>query len=131
MSDIRFILIGIVLVFVGFIILGTLGAEYRFAAIEADEFDTCYRYLEDAAPVRVNCADKVGEQVALFGVVVAFVASGVVLLIRGLRGNWDSKVRPEDMVGPRSSSGGSNEGAGKGEGSSYNDNNVDAFDTRT
>lgn len=129
MGDLRLTLIGIVLVFVGFMILGTLGTEYRFATIEADEFGTCYRYLEDADPVSVSCADKVGEQVALFGIVVAFIVSGVIFLIRGIRGNWDSKVRPEDMVGP-SSSGGS-EGVGKGDEGRYGDNNPDAFDTRT
>lgn len=104
MGDIRFTMIGIVLIFAGFIIFGTVGNEYRFVSIEADEFETCYKYSDDAEPIKVDCSYRMGEQVALFGVVVGLLGSGVVSLIKGVRGNWDSKVRPEDMVGPRNNS---------------------------
>ncbi len=101
MGDIRFTMVGIVLIFVGFVIFGAVGNEYRFVSIESDEFGTCYRYFDDAEPIKVDCSYRMGEQIILFGVVIALFGSGVISLIKGIRGNWDSKVRPEDMVGPQ------------------------------
>lgn len=122
MGDIRFIMIGIVLIFVGFIILGIFGNEYRLATIEADEFGTCYRYLDNAEPVKVSCADKIAEQIALFGIVIIFIGSGIISLIKGVRGNWDSKVRPEDMVGPKNRDVAT---GGKDDDENQHDNSVD------
>ncbi len=31
---------------------------------------------------------------------MSLVGIGVIALIKGLRGDWDNKVNPEDMVGP-------------------------------
>ncbi len=107
MGDIRFTMVGIALIFAGFIILGVFGSGYQSAVVELDEFGTCYAYSEDAEPVPVSCEIKMGEQAALFGVVVAFIGAGIASLIKGARGDWDSRVRPEDMVGPdRSDAGG-------------------------
>ena len=60
MGDIRFTMIGVALVFAGFITLGVFGGEYQSGSIEAEEFDTCYRYSDDAEPVKVSCAAKIG-----------------------------------------------------------------------
>ncbi len=38
MSDMRFIILGIALIFVGFIILGAFGHEYQAATLESNEF---------------------------------------------------------------------------------------------
>ena len=35
-----------------------------------------------------------------FGIVVGFIGAGIAALIKGVRGNWDNKIRPEDIVGP-------------------------------
>lgn len=100
MGDIRFIMIGVALVFAGFIVLGVLGDAYQAASIEADEFGTCYNYSDDSEPVITSCAAKTGEQVAFFGVVVAVICGGAASLVKGVRGDWDSRVKPEEMVGP-------------------------------
>lgn len=100
MADIRFTLIGVVLIFVGFMVLGVFGDEYRAATVESDEFGSCYYYSDNAEPVKVSCDAKIGEQMAFFGLVVAFIGAGVVALIKGIRGDWDSRVRPEEMLGP-------------------------------
>ena len=100
MSDMRFIIIGIALVFVGFIILGTLGQDYQAATFEANEFGTCYKYSDDSAPVEINCSYKIFDQTVFFGIVIGFIGGGVVALVKGVKGDWDSKVKPEDVVGP-------------------------------
>ncbi len=106
MGDIRFSMIGIGLIFAGFIILGIFGGNYQSASIESEEFGTCYRYHEDTEPVSVSCADAMAEQAGFLGVIAALVAAGIASLVKGVRGDWDSKVRPEDMVGPGGGRGG-------------------------
>ena len=106
MGDIRFSMIGIGLIFAGFIILGIFGGNYQSASIESEEFGTCYRYHEDAEPVSVSCADAMAEQAGFLGVIAALVAAGIASLVKGIRGDWDSKIRPEDMVGPGRGGGG-------------------------
>ena len=97
----RFIIIGIALIFAGFLILGGLGSNYQAATLEADEFGTCYEYFEDSPPVEINCSFKIFDQGIFFGLIIGLVIGGVVALIKGARGDWDSKVKPEDVVGPR------------------------------
>lgn len=96
----RFIIIGIGLVFVGFIILGVFGQNYQAATLESNQFGTCYEYSEDSPPAEINCSFKIFDQTVFFGVVIGIIGAGVVSLIKGTRGDWDSRVKPEDMVGP-------------------------------
>ncbi|MDH3677806.1 MAG: hypothetical protein OEQ12_05835 [Nitrosopumilus sp.] len=100
MSDIRFIMIGVLLVFFGFIILGVFGEKYQTPNIETREFGNCFEYFEDKEPVPVDCSDKIFQQGIFFGIVIALNIGGVIALVKGVRGDWDSKVKPEDMVGP-------------------------------
>jgi len=100
MSDMRFVIIGIVLVFVGFLILGIFGHDYQAATLESDEFGTCYKYSENMPPIEINCSFKIFDQALFFGVVIGFIAAGIIALVKGVKGDWDSRVRPEDMVGP-------------------------------
>ena len=44
MSDMRFTLIGVGLIFVGFIILGVQGHDFQAATLESNEFGTCSEY---------------------------------------------------------------------------------------
>lgn len=96
----RFIIIGVILIFVGFIILGAFGHEYQTAAIESNEFGTCYEYFEDSPPVETNCSFKLFDQTIFFVLIIVFIGSGIIALVKGIRGNWDNKINPEDMVGP-------------------------------
>lgn len=100
MSDMRFIIIGIGLIFVGVIILGAFGHDYQAATFESNEFGTCYEYSEDNPPVEINCSFKIFDQTLFFALVIGFIGAGIISLVKGVRGDWDNKVKPEDMAGP-------------------------------
>ncbi len=100
MSDMRFIIIGIGLVFAGFIILGGFGQNYQAATLESNQFGTCYEYSDDSPPVEINCSFKIFDQAVFFGAVIGIIGAGIASLIKGARGDWDNRVKPEDMVGP-------------------------------
>jgi hypothetical protein len=91
---------GVVLVFVGFIILGTFGHNYQAATLESNEFGTCYGYSENNPPVEISCSLKIFDQTLFFTLVIGFVGAGIIALVKGVKGDWDNKVKPEDMVGP-------------------------------
>jgi len=100
MSDMRYIIVGVVLVFLGFLILGVFGHNFQIASIQAGEFNECYQYYDDKDPVPVNCSTLMLDQILFFILVIALIASGIISLIKGAKGKWDNEVRPEDMVGP-------------------------------
>ena len=100
MSDTRFTLIGVGLIFAGFIVLGVFGNQFFDATVESQEFDDCYEYFEDKPPVQISCDVAIQDKTAFFGLVIGLIAAGIFSLIKGVRGSWDQKVRPEDMLGP-------------------------------
>lgn len=100
MSDMRFIILSVGLIFAGFLILGVFGDDYQTANIEATEFGDCYDYDSGPNPVPINCSFKMFDQVLFFGLVLALIVAGIIALIKGIRGKWDNEVKPEDMVGP-------------------------------
>ena len=100
MSDTRFIILGIALIFAGFLVFGILGGNYRTANIEMNEFGDCYDYSDNAEPVPINCSYKVFDQIIFFALVAGLIGGGIISLIKASRGDWDSKVKSEDMVGP-------------------------------
>ena len=99
MSDTRFTILGIVLIFIGFLVLGVFGSNFQNNTVEMTEFGDCYDYSQEE-PTPINCSYKVFDQSIFFGLVIALIVAGVISLIKGARGDWDSKVRPEDIVGP-------------------------------
>ncbi len=101
MSDMRFTMIGVALIFVGFIILGGFGHDYQAATLESNEFGTCYDYSDDKPPTEINCSYKIMDQTLFFGIIIGFIGGGIIALVKGMKGNWDNKVRPEDRVGPK------------------------------
>lgn len=100
MSDIRFTMIGIGLIFSGFIVLGVFGSQYMASTLEAEQFVDCFEYFEDRPPVPVSCEKKLLDKSLFFGLVVGLIGAGIFALIKGVKGKWDQDVRPEDMVGP-------------------------------
>ena len=100
MSDTRFTMIGISLIFAGFIILGIFGSAYFDATVEAEEFGDCFEYFEDRAPVPVECDIKLQDKTMFTGLVIGLVGVGVIALVKGVKGRWDQDVKPEDMLGP-------------------------------
>ncbi|HUT07178.1 MAG TPA: hypothetical protein VMW74_10905 [Nitrosopumilaceae archaeon] len=100
MSDIRFIIVGVILVFTGFLILGTFGQSYQTSNIETSEFENCFEYSDDKEPIIIDCSAKRFERNIFFGLVLSLIVGGVLALLKGVKGDWDGKVKPEDMVGP-------------------------------
>jgi hypothetical protein len=99
-SDTRFTLLGIGLIFAGFLVLGIFGPQFFEVTIQAEEFDTCYEYFDDRPPVPVECDVKLQNKAMFSGLVIGLIVAGVVSLVKGVRGKWDQDVKPEDMVGP-------------------------------
>ena len=100
MSDMRYIIIGIILIFSGFLVLGMFGHNYQIANIQASEFGDCYQYHEDKEPIVVSCSEIIFDQSLFFIFVIALIIGGIISLIKGVKGKWDNEVKPEDMVGP-------------------------------
>ncbi len=96
----RFTIIGIALIFVGFIILIVFGHNYQAATLESNEFGTCYEYSNNKEPVEIDCSLKILDQTLFFALIIGFIGAGIIALVKGVKGNWDNKVKPEDMVGP-------------------------------
>jgi len=40
------------------------------------------------------------DKSVLTAVIVGLIGSGIVSLIKGVRGKWDQDVKPQDMLGP-------------------------------
>ena len=100
MSDMRYIIIGIVFIFSGFLILGIFGHDYQIANIEANEFGKCYEYYDDKEPIAISCSSKIFNQTLFFIIVIVLITVGIISLIKGVKGRWDNDVKSEDMVGP-------------------------------
>ncbi len=98
MSDVRFLMIGVALVFAGFLVLGIFGSQYREINLQETEFGNCEEYTDNNSPRNIECPTQYST--AFFALVLALLGSGVYALIRGYRGRWDNEVRPEDMLGP-------------------------------
>ena len=102
MSDIRFIIIGIVFVFSGIIIMSVFGSQSSELTIQA-EFDKCYEYYEDEPPTEIDCDAGFQDKIFAFTPAAILIVLGVFSIIKGIRGTWDQDVKPEDMVGPNNS----------------------------
>ena len=100
MSDTRFIILGIGLIFAGFIVVGVFGAQYFGPTIEAEQFGDCYEYFDDKPPVPVDCENLLQGKIMIVGFVVGLILAGILSLIKGAKGSWDQNVKPEDIVGP-------------------------------
>ncbi|GBL41670.1 hypothetical protein EMGBD3_10380 [Nitrosarchaeum sp.] len=88
------------LFFQGFWILGVFGHDYQIANIEASEFGKCYQYYNDKEPVAIDCSSKLFDQALFFIIVIVLIMSGIISLIKGIKGKWDNEVKTKDMVGP-------------------------------
>ena len=100
MSDTRFIMLGIALVFAGFLILGILGRPFFEFTVQVNEFGNCIDYTETGA-VSADCAVIMQDKLIFFVVVMGLISSGIVALVKGYRGRWDQDVKRDEMVGPK------------------------------
>ena len=102
MSDTRFIILGVGLIFAGIIILSVFGAQFGEITIQ-EEFHVRYEYHADMPPTEIDCNIASQNKMIIFAIVVLLIACGVASLVKGIRGEWDQDVKPEDMVGPSGS----------------------------
>ena len=100
MSDTRFLMLGIGLVFAGFVILGILGKPFFEFTVQANEFGNCFDYTETGA-VSTDCGVIMQDKLLFFGVVMGLIGSGIFSLVKGYRGRWDQDVKSDEMVGPK------------------------------
>ena len=100
MSDMRFIMIGLVAITIGFIVLGVFGAQFTEITVQTKEFSECYKYPEDQPPIKIECETYLQEKNVLFVIVVLIISGGVIALLKGVKGRWDQNVKPEEMLGP-------------------------------
>ena len=102
MSDTRFIILGVGVIFAGIIILSVFAAQFDEITIQED-FRECYEYHDDAPPTKIDCDIAFQSKLIIFAIVTLLIICGIASLLKGMKGKWDQNVKPEDMVGPGSS----------------------------
>ena len=102
MSDTRFIILGIGLIFAGIIFLSVFGNQSAEITLQK-EFSQCFEYHADAPPTEIDCDTAFENKMFVFAVTTLLIVCGIVSLIKGIKGRWDQDVKPEDMVGPSGS----------------------------
>ena len=100
MSDIRFIMIGVVVLSVGFIVMAVFGSQYQDITVQTKEFSECYDYTDENVAVKVDCDEQLQSRNLMFVAVIGILVAGGILLVKGIRGTWDNDVKPEEMLGP-------------------------------
>ena len=102
MSDTRFIILGIGLIFSGIILLSIFGSQSAEISLQ-EGFSKCYEYHDDSPPTEIDCEAAAENKMVIFIITTLLIASGIISLVKGIKGRWDQDVKPEDMVGPASS----------------------------
>jgi len=100
MSDIRFIMIGVAALSIGFIVMALFGTQYQDITIQTKEFSECYDFTDENLPVKIDCDKELQERNFIFAIVIGILIGGGVALFKGIRGTWDNDVKPEEMLGP-------------------------------
>ena len=100
MSDIRFIMIGVAVLSVGFIVMALFGTQYQDITIQTKEFSECYDYTDENLPVKIDCDEQLQSRNYMFAIVAGILVAGGIALIKGIRGTWDNDVKSEEMLGP-------------------------------
>ena len=101
-SDTRFIILGIGLIFSGIIFLSVFGSQSTEISLQ-DEFSKCFEYHDDSPPTEIDCDTASENKMVIFTITALLIVCGIVSLLKGMKGRWDQNVKPEDMVGPGSS----------------------------
>ena len=101
-SDTRFIILGVGLVFSGIIFLSVFGSQSAEITLQ-EEFSKCFEYHDDSPPTEIDCDTASENKMIIFTITALLIVCGIVSLVKGIKGRWDQDVKPEDMVGPGSS----------------------------
>ena len=100
MSDIRFVMIGVGVLSVGFIVMAVFGSQYQDITVQTKEFSECYDYTDENVEVKIDCEEQLQNRNLMFAGVIGILAAGGLALLKGIRGTWDNDVKPEEMLGP-------------------------------
>ena len=100
MSDIRFVMIGVAVLSIGFIVMAIFGTQYQDITVQTKEFSECYDYTDENVPVKIDCEIELQSRNLTFAVVAGILIAGGLALFKGIRGTWDNDVKPEEMLGP-------------------------------
>ena len=101
-SDTRFIILGIGLVFSGIIFLSVFGSQSTEISLQ-EGFSKCFEYHDDSPPTEIDCDAASENKMIMFAITALLIVCGIVSLVKGTKGRWDQDVKPEDMVGPGNS----------------------------
>ena len=101
-SDTRFIILGIGLIFSGIIFLSGVGSQSTEISLQ-EGFSKCFEYHDDSPPTEIDCDAAAENKMIIFAITSLLIACGIVSLVKGIKGRWDQDVKPEDMVGPGNS----------------------------
>ena len=101
-SDTRFIILGIGLVFSGIIFLSVFGGQSTEISLQ-EGFSKCFEYHDDSPPTEIDCDTASENKMVIFTITALLIVCGIISLVKGMKGRWDQNVKPEDMVGPGSS----------------------------
>ena len=101
-SDTRFIILGVGLIFSGIIFLSVFGSQSAEITLQ-EGFSKCFEYHDDSPPTEIDCDTASENKIIIFAITALLITCGIVSLVKGVKGGWDQNVKPEDMVGPGSS----------------------------
>ena len=101
-SDTRFIILGIGLVFSGIIFLSVFGSQSAEISLQ-EGFSECFEYHDDSPPTEIDCDAAAKNKMVIFALTILLIVCGIASLVKGTKGRWDQDVKPEDMVGPGNS----------------------------
>ena len=101
-SDTRFIILGIGLVFSGIIFLSVFGGQSSEISLQ-EGFSKCFEYHDDSPPTEIDCDAASKNKMVIFALTTLLIVCGIASLVKGTKGRWDQDVKPEDMVGPGNS----------------------------
>ena len=102
MSDTRFIIIGIGLIFSGIIFLSVFGSQSTEKSLQ-EGFSKCFEYHDNSPPAEIDCDTASETKMLIFAIMALLIVCGIICLVKGMKGGWDQNVKPEDMVGPGNS----------------------------
>ena len=95
MSDTRFIILGVGLIFAGIIVLTVFGAQFDEITMQ-EEFHICYEYHADAPPTEIDCNIASQNKIVIFAIVALLIACGIASLVKGMIGVWKG-VSKDDL----------------------------------
>lgn len=101
MSDIRLVMIGSVIIFVGFYVASMGSSQYQQMAMQATQFDDCYDYSTGAA-IHVSCMQVEHDALLYLALALSLMGVGGYIIFKGIKGRWDQNVKSDEMLGPKS-----------------------------